>query len=908
MSSLRNIKKYVQAVRQNKGILLTDQVQLPTESLPVDGNLVVGRMYCDGSTIYGYNGSSWVDMMTTSTINIAAWETLYAADTQLNMAGSTLTFAGTHASNDTLAITADGTGDCLILTQGSTGYDISANTDSWTIKTSSGVAVVELGSTATINASGGALTIGKTGTATTLSGTLTVDEASTLTGAVTATASVTITGSADTECLIVTAGDVTITAGLLSLDDDDTTTGNLVIPSSTATTGNPISVTADDLTDGAALYVDSAGEANFTNDGGYLNLTLSGTSVFKVQRYGATTITGHDGTAILVIDAGDITVTQGSINITADDDNEATLSLVNDTATTADVVSFTGSGAFTGDSWMLVSPSGLTTGRAVEITCAALTQGEALYVTTSAITSGNAVYITNAGEAMTSGELVTVLNDQLGTNATASGNVVSFTSSIEETGASRTVAYDNVLVSRTDIANTAAATHTCTGSALRVLHTSTQTQATMADTVIGLEVELSGATALGHAAQITNVGATGSALNIVSANTGAADVLVTSSGIHTNGYGAVNITTSGDLATGGANLILTVSGSSCDAAARAFEISAAKDVHAMYVDTAAATNDAIYISHTGNLAAGKAVLHVTDAGIPAADNVYVGHFAFAGTATAESVVLFADGGGKDVTGLYVDCDCVDTAANVSAQATLFSDAAGNLPVLMQFYHSDAGAADGEIQARINFYGSNSTPAKNLYAKIEVASDDVTAATEDGSVTIFADLNSVITASAVFTGNQVALGAAAATLTTNGAWDLTLSTNKGTDSGTIVITDAANENITITPNGTGAIDLAGKVLHSETTTSTGAGAVAVTGTVHEITTTGTGDAMTLVNGTEGQILHIVYVAEGAGADTAILQPTSFNDTSITFTDLGEGVTLLYTAAKWYVIGNGGTTIA
>ena len=46
------------------------------------------------------------------------------------------------------------------------------------------------------------------------------------------------------------------------------------------------------------------------------------------------------------------------------------------------------------------------------------------------------------------------------------------------------------------------------------------------------------------------------------------------------------------------------------------------------------------------------------------------------------------------------------------------------------------------------------------------------------------------------------GAANATLTTSGAYDLVLDTNSGTNSGTITITDAANGDITIAPNGTG----------------------------------------------------------------------------------------------------------
>jgi len=46
------------------------------------------------------------------------------------------------------------------------------------------------------------------------------------------------------------------------------------------------------------------------------------------------------------------------------------------------------------------------------------------------------------------------------------------------------------------------------------------------------------------------------------------------------------------------------------------------------------------------------------------------------------------------------------------------------------------------------------------------------------------------------------GTATATLTSSGAYDLVLDTNSGSNSGTITISDGANGNITIAPNGTG----------------------------------------------------------------------------------------------------------
>ena len=59
--------------------------------------------------------------------------------------------------------------------------------------------------------------------------------------------------------------------------------------------------------------------------------------------------------------------------------------------------------------------------------------------------------------------------------------------------------------------------------------------------------------------------------------------------------------------------------------------------------------------------------------------------------------------------------------------------------------------------------------------------------------------------------RIGTGAAAATLTTEGAHDLILDTNSGTNSGTITITDGANGNINLAPNGTGQVQAGGSEL-------------------------------------------------------------------------------------------------
>ena len=74
----------------------------------------------------------------------------------------------------------------------------------------------------------------------------------------------------------------------------------------------------------------------------------------------------------------------------------------------------------------------------------------------------------------------------------------------------------------------------------------------------------------------------------------------------------------------------------------------------------------------------------------------------------------------------------------------------------------------------------------------------------GDVVLKADTVTVGDAAAAATLRSS--GAGTLTVTTGGTEDLILSTNNGTASGTVTITDAANGAITLAPNGTGIVDI------------------------------------------------------------------------------------------------------
>jgi hypothetical protein len=89
---------------------------------------------------------------------------------------------------------------------------------------------------------------------------------------------------------------------------------------------------------------------------------------------------------------------------------------------------------------------------------------------------------------------------------------------------------------------------------------------------------------------------------------------------------------------------------------------------------------------------------------------------------------------------------------------------------------------------------------------------------------------------------------------------------------------------------------------------GAGAVNITDLSTAFTSTATGNALTLVNGNVGEIKTVVYVAEAAGADTGVLTPTTrVGYSTITFTNVGDSVTLQYFTQGWAVIGVRGATV-
>jgi hypothetical protein len=124
-----------------------------------------------------------------------------------------------------------------------------------------------------------------------------------------------------------------------------------------------------------------------------------------------------------------------------------------------------------------------------------------------------------------------------------------------------------------------------------------------------------------------------------------------------------------------------------------------------------------------------------------------------------------------------------------------------LPASRAVYLNASGGGVGALAAVVD----DTTP--QLGGNLDVNGNDIVS-TSNADIDIIpngtGDVN--LGADAV----QIGDNDANATLTTQGTGDLILNTNNGTNAGSITLLDGANGAITLTPNGTGVVDIAGSM--------------------------------------------------------------------------------------------------
>ena len=127
-------------------------------------------------------------------------------------------------------------------------------------------------------------------------------------------------------------------------------------------------------------------------------------------------------------------------------------------------------------------------------------------------------------------------------------------------------------------------------------------------------------------------------------------------------------------------------------------------------------------------------------------------------------------------------------------------------------------------------------------------------------------------------------------------------------GTLNVTGAVTIGGALTVTGALTIgSLAAPLIFSVTDTLSGVGAIPATSAVTLFTSTGASQALTLADGTHGQIKTIVHAVDGG---SGILTPTTKTGfTTITFTAAGDSATLMFlTTRGWIILGTRGVTVA
>lgn len=96
------------------------------------------------------------------------------------------------------------------------------------------------------------------------------------------------------------------------------------------------------------------------------------------------------------------------------------------------------------------------------------------------------------------------------------------------------------------------------------------------------------------------------------------------------------------------------------------------------------------------------------------------------------------------------------------------------------------------------------------------------------------------------------------------------------------------------------------LNSTTETIAAAGAVSIATLVTKVASAGA-IALTLANGTDGQVKIILMTVDGG--DATLTPATKTGYSTATFNDAGDGLVMVYTTTTgWIIVGNNGVTLA
>jgi hypothetical protein len=310
------------------------------------------------------------------------WETIFGLDATFTITpDNTWTIAGNRATaTDVVTITnvAGGSGSCLQITNAGSGNDVDGTSNTWSVSKAGAATFVGI-------TPGGDVT----STSTAIDWDLKDNDSSALSFDASGAAGLIEIDTTNSAEVVKFGKSIQVTDGNATFISTSNTVTNVLITNNTITTfgadassAGVVCIRSTSLTTGSLLQLQLSDTANV--GGFYLccRESVGATNDFTIGENGVLVMAGTAASNSLTMTAGDMVMSDGSLTMT-DADNAATLSVTNNTATTASVFVFAGSGVFTGtttSSFMTITPSGLTTGTAVYLPVAGLTSGTALSI------------------------------------------------------------------------------------------------------------------------------------------------------------------------------------------------------------------------------------------------------------------------------------------------------------------------------------------------------------------------------------------------------------------------------------------------------------------------------------------------------------------------------------------------
>lgn len=393
-------------------------------------------LYVDSSNNLKYNnGSSVITLSGGGGSGVPSWETMFAADATFTVTPDTaFTVAGNRSTATnvvSMTNTAGASGAILAFTNATT-----SNND-----------VLGTGSTWAVTGAGNATFVGLTITGTTITSTTgakawtLLDNSATalVIGASGAASMMTFDTTNGTE-VVKLGNNLSMTDGNATFISSSNTVTNVLVTNNSITTfganassAGAVCIRSTSLTTGSLLQLQLSDTANV--GGFYLTCreSVGGSNDFTIGENGVIAMAGTASSDSLLISLGNITLSSGSVAVTTAA-NSVSMTVTNNSATSASVVVLAGSGVFTGvttASWMTLTPSGLTTGTALYLVAVGATTSVAVVdIAVAGLTSGSALRITSGTAAFTTGGKLI----ELSSTAAVAGNLLTATTTGAYTG------------------------------------------------------------------------------------------------------------------------------------------------------------------------------------------------------------------------------------------------------------------------------------------------------------------------------------------------------------------------------------------------------------------------------------------------------------------------------------------